>query len=94
MEMELDLIWIQIQILFPFTFKPSQLELVWKLRILPYNDANLNSYFGRPRQIIISGNLLDFSKQVWTPNKLQPFSNAVLLSVISIQILFRIWTFF
>jgi hypothetical protein len=70
LEMELGLVWIQIQTLFSFIFNPSQMELVWKLQILPYNHANLNSYSGRPRWISIPWNLSDFSKQVWSPNKL------------------------
>jgi hypothetical protein len=44
MEMELGLVWIQIQTLFSFIFKPSEIEIVWKLQILPYNYANLNSH--------------------------------------------------
>jgi hypothetical protein len=31
--MELGLVRIQIQVLFSFIFKPSQMELVWKLQI-------------------------------------------------------------
>jgi hypothetical protein len=36
-----------------FNFKPSQMELVWKLQIFPYNHTNINSYSGRTRQIRI-----------------------------------------
>jgi hypothetical protein len=43
-------------------FKPSQMEVIWKLQILAYNHANLNSHNERSRQIRILGNLLDFSQ--------------------------------
>jgi hypothetical protein len=63
LEMGLGLVQIQIQNLFSFIFKPSQLELVWRLQILPYDHVNLNSHSIRSRQIRISRNLSDFSKQ-------------------------------
>jgi hypothetical protein len=47
-----------------FIFKPSPMELVWKLQILPYNHTHLNSYSGRSRQERILGKLSFFSKQV------------------------------
>jgi hypothetical protein len=42
-----------LNFLFPFIFKPSQMELVWKLQVLPYNHANLNSHSGNSRQVRI-----------------------------------------
>jgi hypothetical protein len=53
------------------------MELVWKLQILLYNHANLNSYSIRPRQARILGNLPDFSKHVWTSNKFSSYSKAI-----------------
>jgi hypothetical protein len=53
------------------------MELVWKLQILPYNYANLNSHSGRSRKIRILGNLPDLSKHFWTSNKFGPISKAV-----------------
>jgi hypothetical protein len=79
---------IQIQTHFFLFFKPSQMGLVWKLQNLPYNHTILNSQSERSRQIGILGNLSDFSKQVWTSNKLGPNSKAVLLSGFLIQIIF------
>jgi hypothetical protein len=38
------------------------MELVWELRILPYNHVNLNSHSRRSRQIRILENLSDFFK--------------------------------
>jgi hypothetical protein len=64
MASELGLDWIQIQILFSFIFKPSKMELVWKLQIMPYNYTNLNSHFGRSGQIRILENLSYFYKHV------------------------------
>jgi hypothetical protein len=64
--------------------------LGWKLQILPYNRANLNSHSGRPRQVRILQNLPDFLKHVWTSNKFSGNSKAVLLPGILIQILFGI----
>jgi hypothetical protein len=55
---------------------------------LPYNHANLNSQYGRLRQIVILGNLPDLSKEVWTPNKLGSNLKEVLLAGFLIQILF------
>jgi hypothetical protein len=66
MESWLGLVWIQIQIVLSFS-KPSQMELVWKLQILPHNYINLNSYSGSLRQMGILEDLLDFSKHVWPP---------------------------
>jgi hypothetical protein len=34
---------------------------------LPYKHANLNSYFGRAREIRILGNLSDFSNKMESP---------------------------
>jgi hypothetical protein len=48
-----------------FFFKPSQMELVWKLQLLPYSHTNLNSPSGRSRKIGILGNLSGFFQQVW-----------------------------
>jgi hypothetical protein len=62
--MGLGLVRIQIQTLFYFIFKPSQMEVVWKMQILPYNYANLNSHSGRSRQVRILENLPDFSNLV------------------------------
>jgi hypothetical protein len=90
---ELDLVWIQIQTPFSFIFKPSQMEHVWKLQILPHNYTNLNSHSRRSRQVRILGNLQDFSN-VWTSNRFSANSQEVLLPEILIQILFGIWTFF
>jgi uncharacterized integral membrane protein len=42
----------------------------------------------------ILGNLSDFSKQVWIPNKFKSISNLVLFSGFLIQILFLILTLF
>jgi hypothetical protein len=58
------------------------MELVWKLWILPYNHANLNSHSGRLGQIGIFKNLSDFFKQV------VPYSKVVLLPGIVIHFLF------
>jgi hypothetical protein len=66
------------------------MELIWKLQILPYNYANLNSYSRRLRQIRILGNLSEFSKHAGAPNKFSSNSKAVLLPEILIQILFGI----
>jgi hypothetical protein len=63
------------------------MELVWKLKNLPYNHAKLNSHSGRSRQIRFLGNLLDFSKLVCTSNKFNSSSIALLLPGILIQIL-------
>jgi hypothetical protein len=89
---ELGLVWIQIQFLFFFSFKPSPMELVWKHKILPYNHANLNSHSRRSRQRRSLRNLPDFSNQVWTSNKFSSHSKAVLLPGILIQIMFGIGT--
>jgi hypothetical protein len=62
--MGLGLVRIQIQTLFYFIFKPSQMEVVWKMQILPYNYANLNSHSRRSRQVRILENLPDFSNLV------------------------------
>jgi hypothetical protein len=43
------------------------------------HHANINSYYGRARQIRILGNLSDFSKQVWIPNKFKSNSISVLI---------------
>jgi hypothetical protein len=86
----LGLVWIQVQIVLSYVFKPSQMELVWKMQILPYNYINLNSYSGRPRQIGILGNLSDFFKHVWISNKFSSNSEAVFLLGILIQIMFVI----
>jgi hypothetical protein len=40
------------------------MELVWKLQILPYNHANLNSHSGSSRQVRIIEFLPDFSNHV------------------------------
>jgi hypothetical protein len=64
------------------------MKLVWKLQILPYNHANLNSHSGMSRKIIILGNLSNLSKWDWTPNRFGPNSKSVLLPRIVIQILF------
>jgi hypothetical protein len=58
--------------------------------IFPYDHDNLNSHFGRSRQIGILGNLLDFFKHVSTPNKFSSNSIAVWLPGIVIQILLGI----
>jgi hypothetical protein len=58
--------------------------LVWKLQILPYNYANLNSHSGRSGQVRILENLSDFSKYGWTSNKFSSNSKVVLLPGISI----------
>jgi hypothetical protein len=94
LEMELSLDWIQIQTLFSFIFKPSQMEFVWKLQILPYSHAILNSHSGMSRQIRILGNLLDFSKPAWTSNKFGSNSKAVLHPGFLIPVFFRILTCF
>jgi hypothetical protein len=71
-------------------FKPSQGELVWELHISPYNHANLNSQYTSSRQIGILGNLSDFFKKVWTPNKFGSNLKEVFVPGFLIQILFRI----
>jgi hypothetical protein len=94
MASELGLVCIQIQALFSFIFKPSKMELVWKLQNFPYNYVNLNLHSGRSRQIRILGNLSDFLKHVWDSNKFSSNSRAVLLPGFLIQIMFEILTFF
>jgi hypothetical protein len=66
------------------------MELVWKLQVFPYNHANINSHFKRSRQVIILGNLLDFSKHVWTSNKFSSKSKEILLPGTLIKMLFGI----
>jgi hypothetical protein len=63
------------------------MELVWKLQVLPYNHANINSHSGRPRQLRLLGNLPESSKHVCTSNKFSSNSKAVWLPGILIQIL-------
>jgi hypothetical protein len=82
---------------FEFKFKPSLFYSQNKSRrtcketlILSYNHANLNPYSRRARQIRILGNLSDFSKQVWIPNKFKSNSKSVWLPGFLIQILFQI----
>jgi hypothetical protein len=75
---------------FSLILKPSHQGRVWNLQILSCNHENLNSYSGRLRQIGIFGNLSDFSKPVWIPNKFELNSKIVLLLGFLIQILFRI----
>jgi hypothetical protein len=73
-----------------FIFKPSQMELVWKLQILTYNYGNLNSHSGSSIQISILGNLSDFYKHVCTPNKFSPNSKAIWILEFLVQILLGI----
>jgi hypothetical protein len=47
------------------------MDLVWKLPIFTYNYANLNSYYGRSRQVRILGNFPDF------PTQFEPQINSV-----------------
>jgi hypothetical protein len=58
------------------------MELVWKLYILPYNYADLNSHSERSRQVRILGNYQIF------PNMFEPPINLV-----QIQKQFASWIF-
>jgi hypothetical protein len=68
--------------------------LEWKLQVLPYNHANLNSHSGKQSNVRNLGNLQDFSKYVCTSNKISANSKVVLLSRILIQIWFGLLTGF
>jgi hypothetical protein len=73
-----------------FYFKPRPRELVWKLKIFPYNHANLNSHSGRSRQVRILENLPEFSKHVSASNKFSSNSKTFWLPGILIQIMLGI----
>jgi hypothetical protein len=57
--------------------------------ILPCNHASLISNSVTARQIRILGNLSDFFKQVWIPNKFKSNSKSILLPGFLIQLYFE-----